>query len=687
MSDIQKIRNVGLFGHSKSGKTTLAEALLFTTGKTSRLGRVDKGTSCMDFEPEELKRNSSISSSFNDYTWDKHAVYISDTPGDDNFINDAKFSAKVVDSAIFTIGAVLGVKHQTVKIADFMSESRLPTIIYVTKMDRERANFENVLTGIKEMLPQNAAVAHLPIGAEDNFKGVVDLINNQAYLFDESGKATKTDIPADLSDDVEIYRESLMEVVAETDDELIEKFLEEGELSTEDLKSGLKNAVLSCQICPVLAGAPVNNFGSQLLLDAINDIMPSPLEVQSREGINPKNDDIIERTADADQPFSALVFKTMADPYAGRLTIFRVISGTLDTDVFYNATKEKNEKFGKLLAVEGKETTAIDKAVPGMIVAVAKLKETTTGDTLCVESDPIIYEMPDAVAPSMSYAVSTTKKEDEDKLFSSITKLLEEDPTLKLNRDASTNQILISGVGQVHLQITGDKIKRKFGVEMSLSLPKVPYKETIKKKVEVQYKHKKQSGGRGQYAESYLEISPLPLGSGFEFEDRIVGGVIPKQYIPAVEKGVIEAMGKGFLAGCQMVDIKVAVYDGSFHNVDSSEMAFKMAGSMGFRKGVQGASPVLLEPVVNMVIHTPKECVGDVMGDLNSRRGKVMGIDSGLKDEEISVQVPMSEILEYSPDLTSITAGRGSFTSELSHYEEVPAHVAEQIVAAANEDK
>jgi elongation factor G len=687
MSDIQKIRNVGLFGHSKSGKTTLAEALLFTTGKTSRLGRVDKGTSCMDFEPEELKRNSSTSSSFNDYTWDKHAVYISDTPGDDNFINDAKFSAKVVDSAIFTIGAVLGVKHQTVKIADFMSESRLPTIIYVTKMDRERANFENVLTGIKEMLPQNAAVAHLPIGAEDNFKGVVDLINNQAYLFDESGKATKTDIPADLSDDVEIYRESLMEVVAETDDELIEKFLEEGELSNEDLKSGLKNAVLSCQICPVLAGAPVNNFGSQLLLDAINDIMPSPLEVQSREGINPKNDDIIERTADADQPFSALVFKTMADPYAGRLTIFRVISGTLDTDVFYNATKEKNEKFGKLLAVEGKETTAIDKAVPGMIVAVAKLKETTTGDTLCVESDPIIYEMPDAVAPSMSYAVSTTKKEDEDKLFSSITKLLEEDPTLKLNRDASTNQILISGVGQVHLQITGDKIKRKFGVEMSLSLPKVPYKETIKKKVEVQYKHKKQSGGRGQYAESYLEISPLPLGSGFEFEDRIVGGVIPKQYIPAVEKGVIEAMGKGFLAGCQMVDIKVAVYDGSFHNVDSSEMAFKMAGSMGFRKGVQDASPVLLEPVVNMVIHTPKECVGDVMGDLNSRRGKVMGIDSGLKDEEISVQVPMSEILEYSPDLTSITAGRGSFTSELSHYEEVPAHVAEQIVAAANEDK
>ncbi len=687
MSDIQKIRNVGLFGHSKSGKTTLAEALLFTTGKTSRLGRVDKETSCMDFEPEELKRNSSISSSFNNFTWNKHSVYLSDTPGDDNFINDARFAAKVVDSAIFTIGAVLGVKHQTVKIADFISDSRLPTIIYVTKMDRERANFENVINGIKEMLPQNAAIAHLPIGAEDNFKGVVDLVNNQAYLFDDSGKASKTDIPADMSDDVEIYRESLMEVVAETDDDLIEKFLEEGELSTEDLKNGLKKAVLASKICPVLAGAPVNNHGSELLMDAVNDILPSPMEIQSREGINPKDDDIIERTADADQPFSALVFKTMADPYAGRLTIFRVFSGTLEKDAFYNANKEVTEKFGQLFALEGKDTSPIDKALPGMIVAVAKLKETTTGDTLCVESDPIIYEMPEAVAPSMSYAVSTTKKEDEDKLISSITKLLEEDPTLKLTRDANTNQILVSGVGQVHLQITGDKIKRKFGVEMNLSLPKVPYKETIKKKVEVQYKHKKQSGGKGQYAENYLEISPLPLGSGFEFEDRIVGGVIPRQYIPAVEKGVIEAMAKGFLAGCQMVDIKVAVYDGSFHNVDSSEMAFKIAGSMGFRKGVQDAKPVLLEPVMNMLIHTPKECVGDIMGDLNSRRGKVMGIDSGVKDEEISVQVPMSEILEYSPDLTSITSGRGSFTSEFSHYEEVPAHVAEQIVAAANDAK
>ncbi len=686
MSDIQMIRNFGIFGHGKSGKTTLAEAMLFTAGKTTRLGKVDDSTSCMDFEPEEQQRKNTISSSFNNYSWNKHSAYLIDTPGDDNFINDARFAATITDGAIFAIGAVLGVKHQTERIAEFIAENNLPTIIFITKMDRERANFENAVNGIKNNLPQNAAVVHLPIGAEDKFQGVIDLLSNTAYLFDNNGKASKTEIPADMADDVYIYREALMEAVAETDDELIEKFLEEGELTDDELKQGLKNAIKSAQICPVLAGALSENKGTQLLLDAINDLLPSPAETQARTGVNPKNKDIIERGPSADEPFSAQVFKTMADPYAGRLTIFRVFSGTLDNDTFYNSTKDKNEKFGQLLLMEGKETKPVNSAIPGMIVAVAKLKETTTGDTLCTPSDPIVYEIMEAVVPSMSYAVSTAKKDDEDKLFSSITKMLEEDPTLKLSREPQTHEILISGVGAVHLQLIGDKIKRKFGVEMVLHTPKVPYKETIKKKVEVQYKHKKQSGGRGQYAENYLEISPLPPGGGFQFEDRIVGGVIPKSYIPAVEKGVLESMGNGIIAGFPVVDIKVAVYDGSFHNVDSSEMAFKIAGSMGFKKGAQDAAPVLLEPIMDMTVSMPKECVGDVIGDLNSRRGKVMGMDSKEKTEEVNVQVPMSEILEYTPDITSITGGRGSFTTKFSHYQEVPAHLTEKIVAAAKEE-
>jgi elongation factor G len=687
MSDIQMIRNIGIFGHGKSGKTTLAEAMLFTAGKTTRLGKVDDNTSCMDFEPEEQQRKATISSSLNNYSWKKHSVYMIDTPGDDNFINDARFAATVVDGAVFTIGAVLGVKHQTVKIAEFIAENNVPAIIFITKMDRERANFDRAVNGIKESLPQHAAIIHLPIGAENAFKGVVDIVSNTAYLFDGNGKATKAEIPADMADDVEAYRESLMEAVAETDDDLIEKFLEEGELSDSELKEGLKKAIKSAQICPVLAGAPSANKGTQLLLDAINDLLPSPADTEPRQGVNPKNDEIVERAPLADQPFSAQVFKTMADPYAGRLTILRVFSGTLAGDTFYNSTKEVNEKFGQLLLMEGKESKPVSSAVPGMIVAVAKLKETTTGDTLCTSSAPIVYEKMQAVEPSISYAVWTAKKDDEDKLFSSITKMLEEDPTLRLTREPQTNEILISGVGQVHLQLIGDKIKRKFGVEMALRKPKVPYKETIKKKVEVQYKHKKQSGGRGQYAENYLEISPLPPGGGFVFEDRIVGGVIPKNYIPAIEKGVLEAMSSGINAGYPVVDVKVAVFDGSFHNVDSSEMAFKISGSMGFKKGAQDAHPVLLEPVMEMTVSMPKECVGDVIGDLNSRRGKVMGMDSKEKMEEVNVQVPMAEILEYSPDLTSITGGRGSFTAKFSHYQEVPSHLADKIIEASKEEQ
>ena len=687
MADIQSVRNIGLFGHGKCGKTSLAEALLFTSGKTNRLGKVDDGSSCMDFEPEEVKRKLSIGSSFHRFTWNKNTIFLVDSPGEDNFLNDSMSAAKIVDGGIFTIGAVLGVKYLTERIAEFLSESNLPSLIYINKMDRERANFKKTVAAIKDRLPFNTAEIQIPIGAEDNFKGVIDLVSQKAYLFDgNTGKVKESDIPEDMADEVETYRESLMEMVAETDDDLIEKFLEEGGLTDDELKGGLINAVKNAQLCPIVVGSATGNQGTELLLNAINDLLPSPADKAAKQGINPKNDEVVECAPTADAPFSAQVFKSVADPYAGRLSIMKIISGTLSGDTFYNSSKDKLEKFGQLLVMEGKENKPVDEAGPGMIVAVAKLKDTTTGDTLCSADSPVLFDKMEPMKSIVSYAVTTSKKDDEDKLFSSISKMLEEDPTLQLTRETQTNEILISGVGQVHLTVTGEKIKRKFGVEMELKLPKVPYKETIKGKTKIQYKHKKQSGGRGQYADCWIEIEPMPRGGGYEFEDRIVGGVIPKTYIPAVDKGVQEAMLAGIQAGYPVVDIKVGLFDGSFHNVDSSEMAFKIAGSMAFKKGALEAKPILLEPVMDMSIFIPKDCVGDVIGDINSRRGKVMGMDSEPKHEIVTAQVPQSEILEYAQDLTSFTAGRGLFTTEFSHYQEVPGHLVEGIVAASKND-
>ena len=688
MQDINQIRNVALFGHGKCGKTSLAEAMLFTTGKTTRQGMVDDGSSVLDFEPEEAARNLTISSSFHNYSWQKHSVYLTDTPGDDNFLNDSMFTAQVADSAIFIVGAVLGVKYQTEKIAAFVNQKHLPTIIFINKMDRERANFDMALNGIKESLPFKPAVVHLPIGAEGNFKGLVDLVTMKAYMFAPGGKGTVTEaeIPAEMTDQVASSRESLMEQVAEVDDELIEKFLEEGELTEQELRDGLKLGAKNGELCPVLVGAATANKGTELLLNMVNDLMPAPNERPAKIGTDPKSGDPIEREPNLEAPFSAQVFKTITDPYAGHLTILRVFSGSVGSDSFYNASKKETEKISQLLLLEGKDTKPIDKAGPGMVVAIAKLKATTTGDTICDPANPIVYDSLTPVSPSISYAVSTSKKDDEDKLFSSITKMLEEDPTLRLERNDETKEILVSGVGEIHLKIIGEKIKRKYGVEMSLAIPKIPYKETIRSKAKVQGKHKKQTGGHGQYADSWLEIEPLPRGGrGFQFENKIVGGVIPKQYIPAVEKGVIEAMAEGALAGCPMVNIKVALVDGSFHAVDSSEMAFKISGAMAFKKGVLEANPVLLEPIMNITVNIPKDCVGDIMGDLNSRRGRVMGMDSEGKSEVINAQVPMAEILQYAPDLTSITGGRGSFSVEFAHYEELPTNLADKVIAAAKQ--
>ena len=684
MQDTSMVRNLAILGHGSSGKSSLAEAMLYTAGKLKRLGKIDDGNSAMDYDDEEIARKISINSSFENFTWNKTTVYLIDTPGDDSFYNETIFASKVSDSAIFTIGAVLGVKGQTIKFADLIAENTIPSMIVVNKMDRERADFDKTINEIKEQLPLNPVVIQLPIGSEQNFKGMVDLISGKAYLFDAEGKGTMTEIeiPAEMADDVEMYREGLMESIAETDDNLIEKFLEEGELTEEDLKAGLKKGVIAGEVSPVCVCSATLNYGTTAILDIINDYLPAPSDLEPKIGMRIDGEDEVELKPDNDAPLSAFVFKTMADPYAGRLTIFRVYSGTLSGDTFYNANKKTSERFGSLFVIEGKGQRQVKSAGPGMIVAVAKLKDTTTGDTLCSTDNPVMLEAPEPLAPVISYAVSA-KKGDEEKLFSSITRMLDEDLSLKMTRQQQTGEVLVSGMSQVHIEVVGSKIMRKFGVQMELSLPKIPYMETIRRTARVQGKHKKQSGGRGQFGDCWIEISPIP-GEKFEFVDKIVGGVIPQQYRPAVEKGIIESMERGVLAGYPVIDVKVVLDDGSFHAVDSSEMAFKIAGSLAFKKAAPMAGLVLLEPIMDMVVKVGKDNVGDVMGDLNSRRGKVMGMDSSAKYEIISAQVPLAEVQTYANDLTSMTGGLGMFTVEFSHYEEVPAQISEKIVEARN---
>lgn len=681
MQDVQQIRNTVILGHGNSGKTTLAEALLFTTGAIKRLGRVDDGNSSLDFEPEETKRHITISTAFAQLGWKKHEIYLADAPGDDNFLNESRFAAQVADIAILTVGAVSGVRGQTEKFIELIQDNTLPCLICISKMDKERADFHKTLESLRDQTPLKPVVLYLPIGAEDKFKGLVDIVAGKALLFKADGGVEEAEIPADLADEATHLRENLMEHVAETDDALLEKFLEEGALSDEELARGLKTAIQTAAVAPVCACAPLVNKGMSAVLDTLITLFPSPADLPARPGLVPKNMDVAEREGKTDAPFSAQVFKTMADPFAGRLTIFRVFSGVLQGDSFYNASREVTERFGQLFVMNGKEQKPVDAAVPGMIVAVAKLKDTTTGDTLCEEAKPIVYPSLEPLPAVIAYAVSA-KKGEEDKLFSSITRLLDEDLTLKLNRDTQTRQALLSGVGQVHLEVTGEKIKRKFGVELELQVPRVPYRETIKGRCTVQGKHKKQSGGRGQFGDCTIEMEPLERGKHFEFVDKIVGGVIPQQYRPAVEKGILEAMERGVIAGYPFVDVRVNLIDGSYHAVDSSEMAFKIAGSLAFKKGVMEAQPVLLEPIMTMEIRVPKDFVGDVMGDLNSRRGRVLGMDSTPKGEVVSAQVPQAEILQYALDLTSMTGGRGTFTVQFDHYEEVPAHIADKIIAA-----
>lgn len=685
----KSLRNLAIVGHGGTGKTSLCESFLFISGKNERLGRVDDGTSIMDYEPEEQKRRISISSSINFVEWNKYKINIIDTPGDSNFTYDIKCSMSVVENALVVIDAVGGVEFQTQKVWEYADGFNLPRIVFINRLDRERADFSAALASIKNKFSKKVTPVCLPIGKEDKFNGIVDLISSRAYLFSDSKGAGKaTDIPADMADEAKNMRNAMVEDIAETDDDLMNKYLEAGELTAEEIKQGLRKGVTSGNLIPVVCGSAIKGIGISLLLDLIVDSMASPVDRGAIKGKKPGGDAAAERKTSEDEPFSAIVFKTIADPYAGRLTLFRVYSGKLNPDSsIYNSTKKISEKFGNIFFLEGKNQKPAEVLIPGDIAGVAKLKETVTGDTLCNEKAPIIFEKVEVPPPIMSFAIEPKSRGDEEKIASSLHRLTEEDPTIVFSRDLQTKEMILSGMGQVHIEVNIEKMKRKFGVEVNLHTPKVPYKETIKGKTNVQGKYKKQSGGRGQFGDCWIDIEPLPRGTGFEFADKIVGGVIPQQYRPAVEKGIVEAAAEGVLAGYPVVDFKISLVDGSYHTVDSSEMAFKIAGSMAFKKGVMQCQPILLEPIVNIDIEIPEEYMGDVIGDLNSRRGRVLGMDTKGTNQVIKGQVPLAEILKYAPDLRSMTSGRGNFTYTHSHYEEVPSFIAEKIIAAAKKDK
>jgi elongation factor G len=677
-----QIRNLVFIGHGGCGKTSLAEALLHGAGATSRLGKVDDGSSVLDYEPEEIKRQITISSAFHHYQWKKYTVHLADTPGDDNFLADTKAVLHVADAAVVVVDAVDGVKVGTEKVWQTADHYELPRLIFINKLDRERADFAQVLKECKEVLGAPAVPLQLPIGREAAFKGVVDLVALKAYVV-QGGKLEAAPIPDNLKDEVEALRGDLLNFAAESDDALIEKFLEEGELSAEEIYQGLRIGTLSGKIVPVLCGASHDNLGYPLLLDAINLYLPAPEDRGQVKGQSPNGAEVA-LIPDPDGPLAAQVFKTVADPYAGRLSIFRIYSGTMAADsTVLNATRQVPERYGQLFLPEGKGQKSVSSLGPGAFGAVAKLKETVTGDTLASEAQPLLLPAIPTSKPMVTFAVEPKKQGEEDKVFSSFSKLIEEDPSLSLTRNSETKEILLSGMGAVHIEATAEKLKRKFGVEVNLKSPKVPYRETIKGTVKIQGKYKRQSGGRGQYGDTWLELEPLPRSTGFEFVDKIVGGAIPRQYIPSVEKGIVEAKNEGVLAGFPVVDFRVTLYDGSFHEVDSSDMAFKIAGSMGFKKGCEQANPTLLEPIMKMMVTVPEENMGDIIGDLNGRRGRVLGVEALGKQQVITAHVPMVEVLLYAPDLTSKTGGRGTYEMEFDHYEEVPPHLADKIVAEA----
>ncbi len=681
---VDKIRNVALVGHGSSGKTSLTAALLFDTGATNRLLKVDKGNTVTDYDPDEIERKISINATPCFCEWQDHKVNLLDTPGYSNFLWDTRAALRAVDGAAVVIDSVAGVEVGTEKVWEMIEERGLPRIFVINKMDRENANFGRALDSVREFFGRQAVPVELPIGEEKSFSGVVDIIGKKAYTFekDESGKMTEGPVPAALADEVEKRYKELLEMVAESDEKLMEKYFETGALSAEEFRAGLKKSILHNQIFPVFAASGLVNIGAQTLLDGILAYLPSPVEAGNAKVLINGEEKTIPPSPDA--PFAAMVFKTISDPYTGRISLMRVFSGRTNPDgTVTNLGRETDEKLGGLFFLQGKEQIAAGQAKAGDIVATAKLKVTATGDTLSAKGSNIVFAPIVFPLPSISFAIEPKTRADEDRISQATHRIIEEDPTVRIERDPNTSQLLISGNGELHVRIITERLKKRYNVDVDLKPPKISYLETIKGRSDVQGRHKKQTGGRGQFGDTWIKFEPLPRGKDFEFDDKIFGGAIPRNFIPSVEKGLQEARKKGVLAGYPTVDFKAILYDGSYHDVDSSDIAFKIAATKAYKKGIREAKPTLLEPVMSVEIYTPETYMGDIMGNLNGRRGKVQGMEQKGTMRVLKAQVPMSEMLDFEPTLTSITGGRGSFLMEFDHYEEAPSHIQQKIIAEA----
>lgn len=680
--DTKEIRNIGIVGHGHSGKTSLVSAMLFDAGATQRLGRVDDGSTVTDYDEDEIFRKNTINSAIAHCEWNGKKINLIDTPGYAAFILDTKAALRAAEAAIVMIDAVNGVEVQAEKVWSYAQEFAIPRLIVINKMDKERANFERTVENIIETWGRRVVPLQIPIGNEADFKGVIDLVHNKAYYAD--GKPAE--IPAELLDATSAAREKIIDVVAEASEELMEKYFEEGTLSDEDLIPGIHAAVKERRIFPVFVTSATQNIGIQPLLNEIAEIVPAPDEFNVVKGTDANGEEIEREIRDV-APFSAFVFKTVADPFAGRITIFKIYSGSLKSDAtVFNATKNTNERLGPLHVISGKSLEKISEAKAGDIIAVTKLRETSTGDTLCDKAHIIIYEPVKLPTPAISFAIEPKSRNDEDKLSQALHKMLEEDLALNFSRDPQTKEFLLSGTGQVHIEVAVTKLKKRYNVEVALHPPKVAYLETLKGRAEIVGRHKKQSGGRGQFGEATVVFEGLPRGGGFEFVDKIFGGAIPANWRPAVEKGIKEAAAQGAIAGYPVIDFKVELIDGKYHSVDSDDLSFQIAGRKAFRAAKDKMKAVLLEPVMNVEITVPQEASGDILGDINSRRGRVSGMDSKGTQAVVKAQVPLSEMLSYQSTLNSITGARGSYTMELDHYDEVPALIAQKIIQKAQEE-
>jgi len=681
---LEKTRNIGIMAHIDAGKTTTTERILFYTGRVHKIGEVHEGAATMDWMAQEQERGITITSAATTCHWKGHRINIIDTPGHVDFTVEVERSLRVLDGSIAVLTAKGGVEPQTETVWRQAERYQVPRMAYINKMDIVGADFFNVIQMMKDRLNANPVAIQLPIGVEDSFIGIVDLVKMDAIIYeDDLGKVSdEVAIPDDMKELAEEYRQKLLEAIAEFDDDLMMKYLEGEEFTEEEIKAVIRKATIACKMCPVTCGTSYKNKGVQPMLDAVVDYMPSPLDIPPIKGVHPDTEEEDSRPADDAAPFSALAFKIMADPYVGKLAFFRVYSGTLESGSYvYNSTKGKKERIGRILQMHANHRAEITKVYSGDIAAAVGLKDTTTGDTLCDEKTPIILESMNFPEPVISVAVEPKTKADQEKMGIALSRLAEEDPTFRVRTDQETGQTIISGMGELHLDIIVDRMLREFKVDCTVGKPQVAYRETIRKSVKAEGRFIRQSGGRGQYGHCWLELVPQEPGEGFSFENKVVGGAIPKEYIGPIEAGVKEAMENGVVAGYPMVDIKVIVYDGSYHDVDSSEMAFKVAGSMGFKNGAEKADPVLLEPYMKVEVIVPEMYMGDVIGDINARRGRIEGMDDRAGAKAVDAFVPLSEMFGYATDLRSKTQGRGNYSMEISHYEEVPKNISEAIVA------